>query len=66
MNVTINGQRQEVPGGTNLQQVLDTLGVKRQFVAVEVNAQLVAREQHADHRLAEGDAIEIVTLVGGG
>ena len=66
MNVTINGQRQEVPGGTNLQQVLDTLGVKRQFVAVEVNAQLVAREQHAAPRLAAGDALAIVTLVGGG
>ena len=66
MIVTINGKRQEVPGGTNLQQVLDNLGVNRQSVAVEVNAQLVAREQHADHRLADGDAIEIVTLVGGG
>ncbi len=66
MIVTINGKHQEVPGGANLQQVLERLGVKRQFVAVEVNAQLVAREQHADHVLAEGDAIEIVTLVGGG
>ena len=66
MIVTINGKRQEIPGGSNLQQVLDDLGVKRQFVAVEVNAQLIAREQHADHQLAEGDAIEIVTLVGGG
>ena len=35
-------------------------------VAVEVNLQLVPRHRHAEHRLAEGDRLEIVTLVGGG
>jgi len=35
-------------------------------VAVEVNLELVPRQRHAEHRLAEGDRLEIVTLVGGG
>jgi thiamine biosynthesis protein ThiS len=35
-------------------------------VAVEVNRALVRRAERAERRLAEGDAVEIVTLVGGG
>ncbi len=35
-------------------------------VAVELNRQLVPRAMHAETSLAENDALEIVTLVGGG
>ncbi|MCX5655676.1 MAG: sulfur carrier protein ThiS [Planctomycetota bacterium] len=42
------------------------LSVPRQPVAVEVNRELVPRSQHGARRLAEGDVVEIVTLVGGG
>jgi sulfur carrier protein len=35
-------------------------------VAVEVNRRLVRRAEHASTRLAEGDRVEVVTLVGGG
>jgi sulfur carrier protein len=34
--------------------------------AVEVNREIVPRSQHAERVLAEGDAIEVVTFVGGG
>ena len=30
-------------------------------MAVEVNLELVPRQRHAEHRLAEGDRLEIVT-----
>ena len=42
------------------------LGLADTYVAVEVNLELVPRQDHARHRLAEGDRLEIVTLVGGG
>lgn len=35
-------------------------------VAVEVNRDIVPRAKHATHEVHEGDAIEIVHLVGGG
>lgn len=35
-------------------------------VAVELNAEIVPRDQFAQMRLQEGDAVEVVTLVGGG
>lgn len=66
MNITVNGETHDVPENSTLADLLKSLRINRQHVAVEVNAQLVAREQHEQHRLLPDDALEIVTLVGGG
>ena len=46
--------------------LLEQLGLTGKPVAVEVNLQLVPRQRHAEHVLADNDRLEIVTLVGGG
>ena len=51
---------------TTVAELLDSLNLPRQRVAVEVNLRLVPRELHAEHLLREGDQLEVVTLVGGG
>jgi sulfur carrier protein len=66
LRITVNGEPREVPDGATLASLMASLGVPRQPVAVEVNRELVPRSQHGSRRLAEGDAVEIVTLVGGG
>jgi len=66
MRITVNGETREVPGGTTVATLVESLGVPRQATAVEVNRELVPRSQHAARPLADGDAVEIVTLVGGG
>ena len=66
MQITVNGQPREVAEGLSVAQLLDELALATKYVAVEVNLQLVPRPKHAEHRLAEGDRLEIVTLVGGG
>ena len=66
LRITVNGEPREVPDGATLASLMASLGVPRQRVAVEVNRELVPRSQHGSRRLAEGDAVEIVTLVGGG
>ena len=66
MNVTVNGEVREVPQGTTLAVLLAELGHRVQFCAVERNRELVPRAEHADCKLAEGDELEIVTLVDGG
>jgi thiamine biosynthesis protein ThiS len=55
-----------VSAGLTLAALLEQLQVNRQHVAVELNRELVPREQHAERQLADGDVLEIVTLVGGG
>jgi thiazole synthase len=68
VNVTIvvNGERREVPESLTVAGLLRHLGVKPEFVAVEVNRDLVPRARHDRTSLAPDDVLEVVTLVGGG
>ena len=66
MQIVVNGQCRELPPGTTLAQLLAELGLQARHVALEVNLEVVPRGQHAEHQLAEGDRLEVVTLVGGG
>ena len=66
MLITINGQSRQVLDGATIAALLDELNLADKPLAVEVNRELVPRQQHARHPLAEGDCLEIVTLVGGG
>jgi len=66
MNLTVNGQRQEVPDGLTVLGLIEHLGLTEGPVAVERNRNLVPRAEHPRHRLAENDVVEIVHFVGGG
>ena len=66
MNINVNGQQRTVSNGTTIAELLSELGLESRHVAVEVNLEIVPRGKHAEHRLAEGDRLEVVTLVGGG
>jgi sulfur carrier protein len=66
VQITVNGETRQVADGTTVADLLDALAVPRKATAVEVNRELVPRSQHPTHALAPGDAVEIVTLVGGG
>ncbi len=66
IHVTINGEHRELAGPLTVAELLRTLGVRHEFVAVERNRDLVARRQHAETSVVSGDVLEIVTLVGGG
>ena len=66
MEIIVNGQLRQVAEGTTVAGLLEQSGPAGRAVAVEVNLRLVPRAQHAEHRLAPGDRVEIVTLVGGG
>ncbi len=66
MIITLNGEAREVPEPLTVAALLRELGVKPEFVAVEINRGLVTRAKHEETRLAPGDVLEVVTLVGGG
>ena len=65
MQLTINGEPREFDAAT-VRDLLVQLGMAERPVAVELNCDLVPRRDHEKTPLAEGDALEIVTLVGGG
>jgi sulfur carrier protein len=66
VRITVNGNPTEVPAETTVRQLLDRLGLAGRAVAVELNRELVARKRHEETALRPDDAVELVTLVGGG
>ena len=66
VRVIVNGEPREVPPGATVATLLGSCGLAGRPVAVELNLAIVPKSAHADTLLAEGDRIEIVTMVGGG
>ena len=66
MNITLNGEAQQIDDGINLQQLIDQQDLAGKRIAVEVNLDIVPRSQFDSHILSEGDQIEIVHAIGGG
>jgi sulfur carrier protein len=66
MHICLNGQPRDIEGPTTVAGLVESLGLKARFVAVERNRQLVPRAEHAATPVEDGDEIELVTLVGGG
>lgn len=66
VEIHVNGESRRVSPQTTIAALLAELGVEPRYCAVEVNLELVPREGHAARVLAEGDRLEVVTLVGGG
>jgi thiamine biosynthesis protein ThiS len=65
MQVTVNGEAREMAEGTTVTALLAQLKLLPRSVAVELNRRLLRSEKY-DTALKTGDAIEIVTFVGGG
>jgi sulfur carrier protein len=66
MKLMINGEARQFPSPLTVAALVDVLGHSGKRIAVERNGEIVARGNHAEVTLADGDRIEIVVAVGGG
>lgn len=66
MDIQLNGEPRHIDPDTTLAALLGSEGLAERRVAVEINGEIVPRGRHAEHRLAEGDRVEIVHALGGG
>jgi thiazole synthase len=64
--ITVNAEPKSYPAPLTVAALLAQLGHDPAKLAVEVNLHVVPRGEHAATQLHDGDAVEIVTLVGGG
>ena len=64
--ITVNAEPRTLPDPLTIADLLRQLGKDPAKLAVEVNHAVVPRIDHPTRRLTDGDAVEIVTLVGGG
>jgi sulfur carrier protein len=66
MNISVNGEPQEVTPGVALDAVVRSLTAAPSGVAAAVNETVVPRAQWASTSLCEGDRVEVLTAVQGG
>ncbi len=66
MEISINGQSQQVQDDFTVAQLIDTLGLTSKRLAVEVNLAIVPRSKFETYILTQGDRVEIVQAIGGG
>jgi thiamine biosynthesis protein ThiS len=66
MKLNVNGQERTVQPGATMETLLEQMELSPRRVAVERNRELLPRKLYDQTELADGDEIEIVTLVGGG
>lgn len=66
MRVTVNGQPMEIADGLTVDGLLDQLRIRRDYTAVALNREVLARTAYGDTALREGDKVEIVRPMGGG
>jgi sulfur carrier protein len=64
--ITINGKSQSFPDAPTVAELLRQFNLDPRKLAVEVNTTVVPRADHAEHRLKDGDAVEIIGAFPGG
>jgi thiamine biosynthesis protein ThiS len=66
ISLVVNGERQAFDGPLSVESLLRQVSLKVPRVAVLVNGEVVRREDHAHAELRDGDAVELISMVGGG
>ena len=64
--IQLNGNSYEINKGTNLDQLLNKLKIKKNKVAIEVNGNIIERKKYSNLILNKDDNVEIVHFIGGG
>lgn len=61
----VNGKKKEFEGYL-VNKMLEELGLNKEKVVIELNLEILPKEQYDKTTLREDDKIEIVAFVGGG
>lgn len=66
MRIVLNGEPREVEATHSLEQLVRELGMTLQGAALVLNGEVIDRGEFGRTALRDGDAVEVVRLVGGG
>ena len=66
MNIHVNGQVREFPDTLNLKELVERSSKGTAPVVAELNGEIVKNPEWEKTVLKQGDAVELVTFVGGG
>ena len=66
IQVHVNGKEREVESGLSVHQLVESFDLNPLLIVVELNREILSRDQFKDVQVSEGDAVELVHFVGGG
>ena len=66
MTVMLNGEERSCREGSTIADLVEELGLGKRRIAVEVNRDILPRDEYVTYRIQPGDHLEIVHFVGGG
>jgi len=67
MKLSLNGETRELPAEVRtVADLVEHLKLTGTPLAVEINREVIPRRRHDRVELNDGDAVEVVSLVGGG
>ena len=66
MHIQVNGEARMTRDGATVDDLLRELQVRPDRVAVELNLEILDRQEFERRGLREGDRIEIISFMGGG
>ncbi|PJA78182.1 MAG: thiamine biosynthesis protein ThiS [Nitrospirae bacterium CG_4_9_14_3_um_filter_51_5] len=66
MKIVVNGEQREADEPLTVAQLLQTLHLRSEQVAVEINLKILDRGDFLNWNLHDGDKVEILSFIGGG
>ena len=66
IQVQVNGKEREVQSGLSVHELVESFDLNPRLIVVELNREILSRDQFKDVQVSEGDAVELVHFVGGG
>ena len=66
MKIVVNGEAQEVQEALTVQDLLQSMDIRTERVAVEINLKILDRSDFPVWNLRDGDKVEILSFIGGG
>lgn len=66
IQVQVNGKEREVRSGLSVHELVESFDLNPLLIVVELNREILNRDQFKDVEISDGDAVELVHFVGGG
>jgi len=66
MKIQLNGEKKNISAGTTIRSLLEQVNLNQEHLVVEVNLEIIPKENFSSHILKENDRVELIHFMGGG
>jgi len=66
MKIRLNGNSKDITQSAKLSDIVGSFCPNSQYIIAELNGTIIKNEKWTEYSLEEGDAVELVSFVGGG